>query len=407
MSAEAAAPAGSNRRQHPRAPLNAECQVEGVSAAVDLRVSSISEGGAFITNLTMIPAGAPLEVLFKLPGRARPLKLRGLLAYVDTGIGSGVRFVELPDEERSAIRHYVEQQAGARPADSLGPPPSRAKRRELRVPVSLPCRFWIRDGLDPRRLSRGVPSRTVDLSTGGLSLAVADTAVDGLELLTTGSTANLVAVELQLPAPPPVALVGRARWCTAAPPGTGTAYRVGLSIDKLRAADRARILELVNSQVRRALDDLPLPADPLAELPLMALEQRRREARIKVEVEVRILPLNGTGLSPPLKGTTVNLSLGGCCLRLPTLLIEGHSVFSESPHRPPDPLILKLYLPDGEQDAMGAVGMPIWAHRVDPDQLGMSFVIGIRFQNLHPGRRERLQRFLDRLLSADRASLSC
>jgi hypothetical protein len=381
-------------RHSARAPLNAEAQIEGIHGNTDLRITSISIGGVFIANLTVIPAGGPLEVIFNLPDSLGPIRARGIIAYVDTGIGCGMNFLELSEVEQDRIRNYVlgaAQPAGL-PEPEAAPAPRPLRRRELRAAISLPCRFWVRSGTAPGRISRGVSSQTTDLSNHGLSLTTASSSVDGLEILSSDQQPNAIAVQLNLPEPPSIRLLGQARWWSRTGPDDQLC-RIGLRIERIKSEDRARIFQLVSQQVQSLTSELPLPSSG-SSLPLTAMGRPPREVPVQVEVELRILATRGGGLTRPIQAKTLNLSTSGACLYVPCLGIEGQSFLAHGPEQSPNSLMLKLLLPDGEEQALGAVGEPIWARRLEEGDLSLPFLLGVEFRHLRPESRERLHRFL-------------
>ncbi|HEX9637187.1 MAG TPA: PilZ domain-containing protein [Acidobacteriota bacterium] len=378
-----------------RAPLNAEAQIEGIHGSADLRVTSISISGLFVANLTVIPAGVPLEVIFSLPDSLPPIRARGIIAYVDTGIGCGMNFVELAEADQERIRRYAEQSAG--PAGAEPPElPSRSRplrRRELRAAIELPCRFWVRSADDPGRISRGVDSRTADLSNHGLSLATDEAAIDGLEILSSDERPNSIAVQLELPEPPAIQLLGQARWWSRSSSESGVS-RIGLRIIKIKAPDRDRIFKLVSEQVQALTHELPLPSSGAA-LPLTAMPTPPPEVEVEVEVELRVLARDQGGLSGPMRARTRQLSTQAVSLNVPALSVERCSLLAPGAGAAPHSLMLKFFLPDGEKQALGAVGETIWARRLeDEPEAPMPFLVGIQFKQLRPESRERLHNFL-------------
>jgi hypothetical protein len=148
---------------------------------------------------------------------------------------------------------------------------------------------------------------------------------------------------------------------------------------------------LVGEQVQSITCEVPLPSSSSA-LPLTPIAKTSRE--ISVEVELRILTPGGGGLTVPLRGRTRQLSTGGTSLLVSGLTVAGHNLLAFGPEPMVNSLMLKLHLPDGDPQALGAVGEVIWARRNEEEDSAAPFLIGIEFKHLRPESRERLHNFL-------------
>jgi uncharacterized protein (TIGR02266 family) len=104
---------------------------------------------------------------------------------------------------------------------------------------------------------------------------------------------------------------------------------------------------------------------------------QRRFPRKTIQVQIRV---NGSPAFGQLVFDSADLSLGGAFLQSEVLYDEG------------EPLELELRLP--WTDGIRARARIAWVRRIDPDgAAGM----GVQFDDLDPGDRQRLERFLARL----------
>jgi hypothetical protein len=122
-------------RRQPRVSLFQEvvCEADGVSARS--QAADLSVGGMFI-DLTRLPfrAGDEVGVRFALHPGETGLALRAGVLYVQEGIGMGIRFRDLRDEDRQPIAAFVEEVTSKK---AQGLPPL---RKSARVSVQVPIR---------------------------------------------------------------------------------------------------------------------------------------------------------------------------------------------------------------------------------------------------------------------------
>ena len=86
------------RRDEERVPVSLEVQWEGMTSRGTARVSDINTGGCYID--TYAPASVGEMIVFKVRlGSDDWLELRGEVVSYDQGVGFGVRFRFLTDEE--------------------------------------------------------------------------------------------------------------------------------------------------------------------------------------------------------------------------------------------------------------------------------------------------------------------
>jgi Tfp pilus assembly protein PilZ len=70
-------------------------------------MANVSTGGLFITTEEPIRAGTRMVVRFELPNTKHRVIAVSRVAYVRKGLGLGVEFVSLDDEDREEIETYI------------------------------------------------------------------------------------------------------------------------------------------------------------------------------------------------------------------------------------------------------------------------------------------------------------
>ena len=121
---------GSDRRDHPRAPIELKVEYKKLNTFFADYTKNICKGGTFIKTKKPLDIGT--EFLFKLsvPNLEEPLALRGQVKWVmregepppegvpaDHEPGMGIRFIYETDDQREAVERTVEKLM----VDSLGP----------------------------------------------------------------------------------------------------------------------------------------------------------------------------------------------------------------------------------------------------------------------------------------------
>ncbi len=89
-------------REHERFSLLSEIVLESASGKQQARVSDISAGGCFVDTITQVRVGE--RILFELvhPNGDR-LQFAGEVAYHLSGVGFGLKFVDLSDEQKQFL----------------------------------------------------------------------------------------------------------------------------------------------------------------------------------------------------------------------------------------------------------------------------------------------------------------
>lgn len=93
-------------RQQRRTLVSIEIELEWLSLRRIARITDISIGGCFINSLKPIPAGERIAFRIKA-GEDIDITVNGEVVYVYTGLGFGVRFVDLTDADRLLVEHII------------------------------------------------------------------------------------------------------------------------------------------------------------------------------------------------------------------------------------------------------------------------------------------------------------
>lgn len=100
------------RRRFERAPISAQVEFELTNSSsgpsrVRKHMANISTGGLFISTEEPIRAGTRMVVRFELPNNKHRVIAVSRVAYVRKGVGLGVEFLSLDDEDREEIESYI------------------------------------------------------------------------------------------------------------------------------------------------------------------------------------------------------------------------------------------------------------------------------------------------------------
>jgi uncharacterized protein (TIGR02266 family) len=106
--------AASETRRHARHNVELEVTMESETNFYLGLTENLSEGGLFIATHVLKPLGTQVEVSFKLPQVAEPIKVTGTVRWVreysetsDTSPGMGVRFEHLNTSQFEQIRGFL------------------------------------------------------------------------------------------------------------------------------------------------------------------------------------------------------------------------------------------------------------------------------------------------------------
>lgn len=96
------------RRKGRRVPVIREVSVELDSPRITLRgkIFDLGARGAFINVVAGLPTGSLIEIAFDLPTKEK-VKTTASIRYVLPGLGMGVEFVEIDEEESRSIELFI------------------------------------------------------------------------------------------------------------------------------------------------------------------------------------------------------------------------------------------------------------------------------------------------------------
>jgi hypothetical protein len=95
-----------NRRSDERVSTNLPAKWRGITGHHEGRIEDLSRSGCFINTKGWVDVGETVGVEIKLPS-GEWLELRGEVTSFQTGIGFGLLFTFLTDEEEQALRELV------------------------------------------------------------------------------------------------------------------------------------------------------------------------------------------------------------------------------------------------------------------------------------------------------------
>lgn len=95
-----------NRRTDERVSINLPARWHGASGLYEGRIEDLSLGGCFLNTTGHVDVGEVVVLEIKLPS-GEWLQLRGEVASYQLGIGFGILFSFLTDEEEQALREVV------------------------------------------------------------------------------------------------------------------------------------------------------------------------------------------------------------------------------------------------------------------------------------------------------------
>ena len=96
-----------NRRQFPRIFVSLTATYRSPNLTIDASVENLSQAGLFIASSTVEDIGTSAELVLDLPGRLSPLILPCSVAWSSDIHGMGLRFSELPRDQRAALANFI------------------------------------------------------------------------------------------------------------------------------------------------------------------------------------------------------------------------------------------------------------------------------------------------------------
>ena len=93
-------------RRYERSSAVLEAILESSSGKHEVRVSDISPGGCFIDSIVSVTIGETVHFITEFPGMAAK-ELTGRVVYVLHGIGFGLSFDDISEDERNELAELI------------------------------------------------------------------------------------------------------------------------------------------------------------------------------------------------------------------------------------------------------------------------------------------------------------
>jgi PilZ domain len=95
-----------NKRRDERVATNLTAKWIGLAGDHEGRIEDLSRGGCFVNTAGRVDPGEMVGVNIKMPS-GKWLQLRGEVAFYQIGVGFGVVFNVLTDDEHEALRSFL------------------------------------------------------------------------------------------------------------------------------------------------------------------------------------------------------------------------------------------------------------------------------------------------------------
>ena len=95
-----------NRRSNNRLGINLRARWDGISGQQEARIGDISLGGCYVDSLSRVEVGEFVALEVELPS-GEWLPLRGEITTCQEGVGFGIQFVALTEEEQAALKQLL------------------------------------------------------------------------------------------------------------------------------------------------------------------------------------------------------------------------------------------------------------------------------------------------------------
>jgi hypothetical protein len=98
-------------REHERIPVSLETVVESLVGKREARISDLSMGGCYVDSILHAQVGETVAIGIRMPN-GEWMRFSGIVTYIFPGIGFGVRFADLTDDEKHLLSQVVSSQGG-------------------------------------------------------------------------------------------------------------------------------------------------------------------------------------------------------------------------------------------------------------------------------------------------------
>lgn len=100
---------GIEKREHRRARLVTQVRCEALGREEMLLTRDVSVGGVFISAKDPFPMGSEIALTLQLATGGSSLAASGKVVYSLRGLGMGIQFSALSDENRSVLQKFVDE----------------------------------------------------------------------------------------------------------------------------------------------------------------------------------------------------------------------------------------------------------------------------------------------------------
>jgi len=103
----------SHERASPRYEVSAFVDYAGGEVLLHHRIQNISMGGICIQSPSIEEVGSTVELVVNFPELGRSLALRGQVVWAnrEPPMDMGIRYIEMDDKKRAALREYLDRVA--------------------------------------------------------------------------------------------------------------------------------------------------------------------------------------------------------------------------------------------------------------------------------------------------------
>lgn len=102
---------GIEKREHRRARLVTQVRCEALGREEMLLTRDVSVGGVFISAKEPFPMGSETTLALQLAAGGTTIKAAGKVVYSLKGLGMGIQFADLNDENRATLQKFVDESA--------------------------------------------------------------------------------------------------------------------------------------------------------------------------------------------------------------------------------------------------------------------------------------------------------
>ena len=97
------------KRRHRRAKLVTEVKCDALGRDEILLTRDVSVGGTFVTTNTPLPLNSIVGLSFSVGTGAPAICCTGKVVYSKQGMGMGIEFAELKEEDLAALQKFVDE----------------------------------------------------------------------------------------------------------------------------------------------------------------------------------------------------------------------------------------------------------------------------------------------------------